>query len=129
MTDSTVEASPKKRILIVEDDEQSRRYVEVLLGKEYELHAASWAAPAWEMLNSMNIDLVLMDISLPGEENGLELTRRIRADEDLGQIPVIALTAHAFPRDRENSLNAGCNDYISKPFDRQTLIDTIRRYI
>lgn len=70
-----------------------------------------------------------MDISLPGDENGLELTRRIRESESLRDLPIIAVTAHAFPRDRENSLAAGCNEYISKPFERRFLLATVERYL
>jgi len=121
--------SPKKRILVVEDDEQSTRYLQVLLEHDYFVHSASWADAAWRILLDYPIDLVLMDISLPGEENGLQLTRRIRASEQMRDLPVITVTAHAFPRDRENSLAAGCNEYISKPFERAVLLDAVRRYL
>jgi CheY-like chemotaxis protein len=121
--------SPKKRILVVEDDEQSTRYLQVLLENDYFVHSASWAEAAWDILQEYPIDLVLMDISLPGEENGLELTRRIRASERMHDLPVITVTAHAFPRDRDNSLAAGCNEYISKPFERAVLLDAVRRYL
>lgn len=119
----------KKQILVVEDDEQSTRYLQVLLEQEYAVRSATWAETAWQILQEVHIDLVLMDISLPGEENGLELTRRIRASKELHSLPVIAVTAHAFPRDRENSLEAGCNEYISKPFERTHLLSTVQRYI
>ncbi|MBE0645778.1 MAG: response regulator [Bacteroidetes bacterium] len=119
----------KKQILVVEDDEQSTRYIQVLLANTYAVRNATWAEAAWRILQENHIDLVLMDISLPGEENGLELTRRIRASEQLHALPVIAVTAHAFPRDRENSLAAGCNEYISKPFERGLLLTTVQRYL
>ncbi len=125
MTNETV----KKQILVVEDDEQSTRYLQVLLEHDYAICSATWAKTAWQILHESHIDLVLMDISLPGDENGLELTRRIRASKELHALPVIAVTAHAFPRDRENSLEAGCNDYISKPFERGLLLNTVRRYL
>jgi CheY-like chemotaxis protein len=71
----------------------------------------------------------VMDISLHGGENGLDLTRRIRADARFGRLPVIAVTAHAFPRDRDNSLAAGCDDYLSKPFRRNELRELIARLL
>ncbi|MFA6233671.1 MAG: response regulator [Bacteroidota bacterium] len=120
---------PRKQILVVEDDEQSARYLQVLLTHDYVVHCASWAEAAWKILQEFSIDLVLMDISLPGEENGLELTRRIRESEAIGTLPIIAVTAHAFPRDRENSLAAGCNEYISKPFERAFLLAAVDRYL
>ncbi len=119
----------KKRILLVEDDEQSARYVEVLIQQAWDLVVAAWADDAWDIYKSQDIDLILMDISLPGNENGLELTRRIRDNETESHVPIIALTAHAFQQDRENSLAAGCDAYISKPFDKEILVSTIRQLI
>lgn len=119
----------RKNILVVEDDEQSTRFIQVLLQDSYIIHNATWAEPAWDILLREHIDLVLMDISLPGDENGLELTRRIRSDDRLRSLPVIVVTAHAFPRDRENSLAAGCNEYISKPFDRAQLLGAVQRQL
>lgn len=115
----------RKAILLVEDDEQSMTYVQVLLRKQYDVHLAQWASEAWDILQNTPIDLILMDISLPGTENGLELTQRIKATASLAAIPIIVLTAHAFPRDRVNSLAAGADAYISKPFDRHHLLETI----
>jgi CheY-like chemotaxis protein len=57
-----------------------------------------------------------MDLSLRGNEDGLQLTRRIRQAENISGIPIIALTAHAFPEDKQRSLDAGCDRYFSKPF-------------
>ena len=120
---------PRKNILIVEDDEQSTRFIQVLLEDRYNILSAGWAEAAWNILQQEAVDLVLMDISLPGAENGLELTRRIRSSERLGSIPVIVVTAHAFPSDRDNSLAAGCNEYISKPFDRSQLLAAVQRQL
>lgn len=121
--------SRKKLILVVEDDEQSLRYLQVLLEQNYEVYSAVWAEAAWKILQEYPIDLVLMDISLPGEENGLQLTRRIRASETFRNLPIVAVTAHAFPRDRENSISAGCNEYISKPFERVYLLAVVERLL
>ena len=62
-----------------------------------------------------------MDLSLRGDEDGLQLTRRIRREDSLLSTPIIALTAHAFPEDKQKSLEAGCNRYFSKPFDIEAL--------
>ena len=70
-----------------------------------------------------------MDISLHGDIDGLQLTRIIRDSDAHAELPIIALTAHAFPADRQKSIDAGCTDYISKPFQRDQLLRLIEKYI
>ncbi len=106
----------KKAILVVEDDEQSQKYMRILLSREFAVHIAATGEQAWGILMSEPIDLVLMDLSLRNGEDGLQITKRIRSSGKRPDIPIIALTAHAFPEDRRRSLDAGCNDYVSKPF-------------
>ncbi len=74
-------------------------------------------------------DVVLMDIQMP-EMNGVEATRKIRAlDSEKNAIPIIAVTAHAMQGDRETSLAAGMNDYVSKPIDPKILLSAIKRWV
>ena len=82
-----------------------------------------------EILKNNKIDIILMDISIKGTKNGLELTKELKASKEYKHIPVIAVTAHAFDKDRQNSLDAGCDDYISKPFMAMELLDNIMRLI
>ena len=105
-----------RTVLFVEDDEETQEYMASLLAREYNLRIASTADAAWQIMESTPIDLVLMDLSLQGDEDGISLTRRIRHDARFGETPIIAVTAHAFPKDRIQSLEAGCNAYFSKPF-------------
>ena len=100
-----------------------------LLAREYNLRIASTAAAAWTILEATAIDLVLMDLSLQGEEDGISLTRRIRRDERFATLPVIAVTAHAFPKDRIQSLEAGCNAYFSKPFQIEELKRSMEQFL
>ncbi|MDN5329771.1 MAG: hypothetical protein PWP35_1558 [Bacteroidales bacterium] len=116
---------PEKTILIAEDDESNRTLIEaMLLGTEANLVFAfngKEAAQAVEN-NKENIDLVVMDLRMPIMD-GLEATRKIR--QICPSMPVLAQTAYAFEHDREKALAAGCNDYISKPFKREILLDKI----
>ncbi len=73
-------------------------------------------------------DLILMDLSLPVMD-GWEATRRLKANDDLRSIPVIALTAHAMVGDKEKALAAGCNDYLVKPLDEDELMAGIAKYL
>jgi CheY-like chemotaxis protein len=81
-----------------------------------------------EAARSQRPDLILMDMSLP-RLDGWEATRRIKADPALKAIPVIALTAHAMAGDREKALEAGCDDYLSKPINLKELAAKLKHYL
>lgn len=119
----------KKSILVVEDDEQSQKYMRILLSREYDVHLAATGQKAWELLEENQIHLVLMDLSLRDGEDGLQITRKIRQDTRYKEIPIIALTAHAFPEDRKRSLEAGCSDYVSKPFQWVHLKSVMEKFL
>jgi len=109
-----------KKILIVEDVEMNRDLLVQLLEDDYELVEATDGKQGLEMAAQERPDLILLDISLP-EMDGWEVTRRIRADEELKQIPIIAVTAHAMAGDEEKAYAQGCNGYLSKPIDEDEL--------
>lgn len=71
-------------------------------------------------------DVILMDISLRGEKDGLQLTREIKNDEKYKNIPVVALTAHAYQRDKAEALKAGVNYFLTKPVKNETLMETLQ---
>jgi PAS domain S-box-containing protein len=118
-----------RNILFVEDDEETQEYMSSLLAKQYNLRIASNAAGAWSIIENERIDLVLMDLSLQGDEDGISLTRRIRSDQRFATVPIIAVTAHAFPKDRIQSLEAGCNAYFSKPFQIEELKASMMNFL
>jgi PAS domain S-box-containing protein len=109
-------AEAQRALLIVEDDLQTQEYMRVLFKKDFSIHLAASGEEAWDVLNSTYVDCILMDLSLRGNEDGLQLTRRIRQIDAWTGIPIIAITAHAFPEDKTRSLDAGCDRYFSKPF-------------
>lgn len=90
----------------------------------YEVHLATDGEQAVSMTKALQPELVLMDISLPLID-GCEATRRIKADPATQRIPIIALTAHALPMERARALEAGCNDYDTKPVELQRLLGKI----
>jgi len=118
-----------KKILIVEDDKESLYLVGFILKKHgYEVIEAADGLEAIDMALKEGPDLILMDIQLP-KLDGYEATKRIKADERLSKIPVVALTAYAMGKDKEKSLAAGCSDHIEKPIDPDTFIEKIKGYL
>lgn len=113
------------KILLVEDNEMNRDMLSRRLKRKgYDVIVAVDGAEGVSMTTSESPDLILMDMSLPVMD-GLEATRQIKADARSQTIPVIALTAHAMSSDREKALEAGCDDYDTKPVDLPRLLDKI----
>ena len=118
---------PKMKVLLVEDNESNRdlisRYLEHF---DYEVTVAVDGTDGLQKarMDVGSIDVILMDMNLP-EIDGWEVTRRLKADVATRDVPVIALTAHAMVGDREKALEAGCDDYATKPIDFKKLFRKI----
>jgi len=116
-----------RKIAVVEDNPDNRMLVQALLEDRYEISEYETGVEAVEGLGSDIPDLILLDISLP-EMDGTEVLAWIRGQEELKDLPVIALTAHAMAGDRDKYLAAGFNDYVTKPIiDEDVLIEAIER--
>ena len=114
------------RILLVEDNEMNRDMLSRRLQRKgYEVTMAVDGRQGVDMARSGGYDLILMDMSLP-EIDGWEATRQLRAAPETRTVPIIALTAHAMAGDREKALEAGCNDYDTKPVDLDRLLGKIQ---
>ena len=120
----------KKEILIIDDDSRNIFALSaVLKAKKYECFSALNAVDGLKILASnKNIGVVLMDMMMP-EMDGYEAIAKIKSDEELRNIPVIAITAQAMAGDREKCLAAGAEDYISKPVDVDQLINVLNKLI
>jgi two-component system, cell cycle response regulator DivK len=117
-----------ERILVVEDNEMNMKlFCDVLLATGYRTLEATTGREAVELAAEHAPHLVLMDIQLP-DLDGVQALRRLRADERIATIPVLALTAQAMQGDRERFLAAGFDGYVSKPVDVRDLIATVRRH-
>jgi two-component system sensor histidine kinase/response regulator len=116
-------------VAVVEDNADNRLLLQAILDGLYEVIEYENGVDALAGLAAQLPDLVLLDISLPGMD-GNEILARIRADEQLRRLPVIALTAHAMAGDREKYLSAGFNDYITKPIvDESLLLSAMEKWI
>jgi len=119
----------KKSILMVEDDDTSNKLMIMSFRKKYNVFIAPSAAEALKILENNTINLILMDIKLFGDMNGLELTKLLKKDINYKNIPIIVITAYAFTKDRENSLAAGGNEYFSKPIYMPEITNAVDRYL
>jgi len=121
--------SSRLNILVVEDDPNSQKLASFTLSKDYDLHFAESVADSKKMLDAHEIQMILLDLSLRGDEDGLDLARFLRGDDRWNKVPIVALTAHAFTSDRDRCMEAGCNDFMTKPFRLADLKETIKRLI
>lgn len=117
------------RILLVEDNEMNRDMLSRRLAKKgHEVMLAVDGGEGVAMAKSQQPDLILMDMSLPVLD-GWEATRAIRAETSTQAIPIIALTAHAMDGERAKALEAGCNDFDTKPVDLPRLLEKIEQHM
>lgn len=118
-----------KRILVVEDQEDNMQILrDVLVSADYQVSEAQNGEEALAAVASQRPDLILMDIQLPVMD-GYEATRRIKADAATRSIPVIAITSYALGSDEQRAREAGCDDFVPKPYSPRELLAKIRGYL
>ena len=118
----------KKKILVVDDTEFNRDLVVQLLEDDYDIVIAENGEEALQQTESERPDLILMDLGMPVMD-GWEATRRLKANDRLKSIPVIAVTSHAMVGDEVEARRAGCDDYLPKPIDEDLLMKKIKEFI
>lgn len=117
------------RLLLVEDNEMNRdMLVKRLTRRGFELIVAVDGTQGVETARAELPDLILMDMSLP-EVDGWEATRLLKSDPTTNHIPILALTAHAMDGDREKAIEAGCDDYDTKPIDLTRLLEKMNQLL
>ncbi|MBK66841.1 MAG: two-component system response regulator [Rickettsiales bacterium] len=118
-----------KKVLIVEDNELNMKlFHDLLEANGYETVETSDGHSVVELARSVKPDLILMDIQLP-EVSGLEVTSWLKDDDELKDIPVIAVTAFAMKGDEEKIREGGCEDYISKPISVVHFLEVVKKYL
>lgn len=119
----------KGRILVVEDNMDTYELVHFILEKNgFETFLAVNGRDGVTAAKKQKPDLIIMDLSMP-EMDGWTATSLIRKDEDTSVIPLIALTAHALPGDRQRAMDAGCDEYITKPMDLDDLVESVQHWV
>ncbi len=118
-----------KRILVVEDQPDNRQIIrDMLAPTDYEITEVEDGQQALEAIAKQRPDLILMDIQLPIMD-GYAATRQIKADSALRSIPIIAVTSYALSGEEKKAREAGCDDYVPKPFSPRQLLAKIRQYL
>ena len=119
----------QKMVLLVEDDLMNQITITKFIGRMHKVIVTDSSDEAMEIINKEKIDLILMDISINGSRDGLELTTILKSSTQFSNIPVIVTTAHAFKDDKDKALEAGCNSYLAKPFTKEVLLNMINLFI
>ncbi len=119
----------KKRILVVEDNMDTYELVKFILEKSgYETFLAMNGRDGVNAVRKQSPDLIIMDLSMP-EMDGWTATHLIKKDERMSNIPLIVMTARVLPSDRQRALEAGCNEYVTKPVDLLDLVDKVNQWV
>jgi two-component system, cell cycle response regulator DivK len=119
----------RKKILVVEDNDLNMKlFCDLLEAHDYDYVQARDGSSVLDIMRAEKPDLVLMDIQLP-EVSGLEVTRWIKADDELKHTPIIAVTAFAMKGDEERIREGGCEAYIAKPISVVRFIETVKQFV
>lgn len=115
----------KPKLLITEGDADNRKFLKMFLSKFFVVNVCDSAESFYELLQKDEYDIIMMDIAIRGKKNGLQLTRELKNNPKYANIPVLCYTGYAFNQDRINALDAGCDEYLSKPSDIKVLLNTL----
>jgi len=119
------ENQEKPRLLIVEDDFENQKFLQLFLKRKFDLKVCDSAESFYERLEAGTFDIILMDISLRGKKDGLQLTSELRGKPEYENLPIVGLSAHAFQRDKDNAYKAGVDVFLTKPVQNDVLLDTL----
>ncbi|MCL4549009.1 MAG: response regulator [Bacteroidetes bacterium] len=110
-----------KKMLIVEDDDLTQKVLSKIFNDDFQIDICESAEEFYQSYSSNRYDIVIMDISLRGNKHGLELTKEIKASAIHGSMPILCLTAHAFPKDKKNAMESGIDAFFTKPVSNEIL--------
>ena len=119
----------KPKILIVEDDLENQKFLRILLRRNFDVELCDSAEDTYKILPEKSFDVILMDISLRGNKDGLQLTKELKSHPTYKPIPIVGLSAHAFARDKDNALKAGIDVFLTKPVDANYLLENLLRVL
>jgi CheY-like chemotaxis protein len=118
-------AAQKPNLLVVEDDPENQMLLEAYLGRKFCISICDSEDTFNEKLRTVKVDVFLVDISLRGPKNGLELVGELRMSKEYSNAPIVCLTAHVFPKDKQNAMNAGVDEFLTRPIRNEDLMAAI----
>ncbi len=113
------------KVLVVDDEELAQDFLKYFLSKQFEVHTCGSVNTFYNIINSIDFDLVLMDISLKDSKDGIDLTRELKQMEKYKNTPVFVLTAFNTTKERNSSFEAGAQEFLAKPVDGKALLQLI----
>jgi CheY-like chemotaxis protein len=120
-----MKGTAKPSLLIVEDDYENQKFLQFFLRRKFDVDICDSADSFYKKLKERRFDIILMDISLKGKKDGLQLTREIRISDNYKDLPIVGLSAHAFQKDKDNAYDAGVDLFITKPVQNDVLLDAL----
>ena len=120
-----MDESTNPKILIVEDDYENQRFLQLFLKKKFIVYVCDSEQSFYKYLNHYQIDVILMDISLRGQKDGLQLTREIKSNDKFKNIPVTMVTVELEREEIQKAIAGGAKNYLIKPFSQENLIGKI----
>ncbi len=125
----SISGNPKPRLLITEDDIENQRLLQFVLRNKFDIDICDSEESFFNKLNEKDFDAVLMDVTLKGSSNGVEIIKDLRKKTKFKNIPVVCLSAKVFGEDRREAREAGIDAYLTKPVDNSLLINTLTKLI
>ncbi len=115
----------KPQLLVVEDDLENHKLIETYLKRKFEVSTCDSEESFYDQLNKNKFEIFLVDISLRGKKDGLQLVKELRQSNDYSDAPIICISAHVFPKDRQNAFNAGVDEFLARPVRNEEMLASL----
>ncbi|MEW6701489.1 MAG: response regulator [Bacteroidota bacterium] len=115
----------RPKVLVVDDEELAQDLLRFFLSKKFDVYTAGSVNAFYNLINRIDFDLIIMDVSLRDSKDGIELTKELKASEKYRNVPIFILTAYNTTKERQNAFAAGAEQFISKPTDTKALLKLI----
>lgn len=124
MNSSNVETD-KPKLLVIEDDYENQKLIETYLKRKFTISVCDSESTFYEKIKEDKYDVFLVDISLRGKKDGLQLVKELRESSEYSNAPIICISAHVFPKDRQNAFNAGVDEFLPRPIRNEDMLASI----